>query len=257
MTVQWLLSNTTGAFIKEENPVLTPNPILEQIGSGYEQALLNPSASSLEEGVSSTRFIIRVFKELIGGSQQWANTYELVADALTTVASVIPALAAIAAFERAIHYNFVQFDRATISTWTPDSKPYNPLTFLTVPFADVSGERVPTGDKQPLKMVLWAEKVAGVGRNGKCFYRGCLLESDVTSPAGDPDAENRETFFSFFSGKREQYLPPFLTGGASAVKLALIGPPTIVRTVNSIGPRGVTIVSDDHKWFNRSTGQVE
>lgn len=230
----------------------TPDPVLEQIGEAYTAMQEYEATVPAEDGIESTRFIVRIFKELVTGNKQWVNTYELVSAALTAVSAVLPVLGALIQFERAIHYDFVQFDRATVSTWTPDSKPYNPLVFKTLALADVAGTRVTGGGlKEPLKVVMWADKAVPVGRNGRNFYRGALLESDVMSAGGDPDLE-QAGYIDFFSGQRELYLTPFLQGGDAAVKLAMIGPDTIVRTLTSISPRGVTIASNNHKWFNRT-----
>jgi len=78
-------------------------------------------------------FTVRIYKRLEG--QEWANSYEVQA----TDASSDPTISIgllrtwLVGLERSIHLTDVFFDRITISTYQPDSQPYDPTRFVSFP----------------------------------------------------------------------------------------------------------------------------
>jgi len=74
---------------------------------------------------------VRVFKQFAGYS--WANNYEVEAlqDLSNPVVSLEALVTRIANLERPLHISSVIIDRATVSTYVPDSLPYNPNTLAT------------------------------------------------------------------------------------------------------------------------------
>jgi len=206
-------------------------------------------------------FIIRVFKgwntTLI--ERAWSNSYEIMS-AETDPTVLFSAAEAIVDAEKQIHLNNVNFLQYTISTWEPDSHPYDPLTFTTVPLVDIGlrggGAGITTGLDYNICLVV--KRGAHTGRVGRLFYRGCLLETDVRM-GGDGrfiiDPADTSAFAAAFANYQTEMAPvmPILPGN----QLALIGevkglPGTITRrpvTVLTLG--GVTINKRNHKYFDK------
>jgi len=131
--------------------------------------------ASIQEGEVIT---VRVYKS--HGGYTWANNYEVQAlQDLPQSAFVLPALAdRFVALERSLHSTSVTIDRVVISTYAPDSLPYNPDTLATYAY-NVAGQRNVTGDLVPLETCLFVRRITDFGRSGRILYRGCLFESDV------------------------------------------------------------------------------
>ena len=210
-------------------------------------------------------FVIRTHKfHVQNPAITWVNNYEVQAvDAAQGTEALVVAMQGIVAFERAFHLPLTAFDRVVISTWLPDSQPYNPDNLMTLQLNGARGTRS-TGsnstldERQPLEAVLWAHRSSLSGRAGKMFYRGCLVEMDVNAPAG----ELSETTINDPVGIRQTFdqaatLPQFsyLVGGGEPgeVRLVLVSKDgTSVRPVYSLGLRGVNIIKRNHRYFDRS-----
>lgn len=134
--------------------------------------ILNPTANEV--------FVIRSYKVYEGNV--WANNYEVrvTTDSVTT-AGLQQAAINIVNAERQFHLNWVNFWKHTISTYVPDSRPYDPTSFISVN-TSLFGQRSDpgTGQTMPLVTCVFARFSSTTGRPGKRFYRGCLTEDDVT-----------------------------------------------------------------------------
>jgi len=121
---------------------------------------------------------VRVYK--MHGGYSWANNYEVQAtENLPNAGFVLPALAdRFVALERPLHSTAVTIDRVVISTYAPDSRPYNPDTLATYSY-NVQCQRTSASDLVPLETCLFVRRITELGRSGKLFYRGCLYEADV------------------------------------------------------------------------------
>lgn len=202
------------------------------------------------------KFVLRILKHLATNPDNvWANSYEFV----TTDAGGVEELLAMGDiffnFEKQIHCDIVQFDRYIISTWEPDSVPYDPESFVTIPVtgtgvrSDVPNEVVPLGE-------AWrVNRQATTGRFGNLFYRGCLFENEVSQPAGKPvltvPADNALILSDAITDSLlDQYLG---TSGPGGMYLALINfNGTQTRPVTQLVSAGVTLIKADHMWFNRT-----
>ncbi|WP_204985442.1 hypothetical protein, partial [Escherichia coli] len=124
-------------------------------------------------------FVVRSYK--IYGGYSWANNYEIrvTTDSVTT-AGLQQAAVNIVNAERQIHYQWVSFYKHTISTYVPDSRPYDPTSFISVN-TQLEGQRqYPVGSPGlPLTTCVFVRFTSVTGRPGKRFYRGCLGEDDV------------------------------------------------------------------------------
>jgi hypothetical protein len=123
---------------------------------------------------------VRVYKQCLG--YLWANNYEV--EATQDIANPSTALEFLAAriveLERGLHLSGVIIDRVTISTYVPDSQPYNPNTLAVFPFS-VPGTRTGPGSALALEMCLFVRRNVTFGRDGRLLYRGCLTDQQVSS----------------------------------------------------------------------------
>jgi len=123
-------------------------------------------------------FTVRSYKQYIGYS--WANNYEVEAiQDIPNPATELEFLSnRIALLERDIHLAGVIIDRITISTYVPDSRPYNPNNVATYPFSIVATRPGPS-EVLPLELCLFVRRNTNFGRDGRLLYRGCLTENDM------------------------------------------------------------------------------
>jgi len=82
------------------------------------------------------------------------------------------------ALESQLIFPFIQLDRVVISSYVPDSQPYNPTSFISLPFS-INGTRQIVGDVAPANLCLVVRKNVTYGRDGRIFIRGNLLENDI------------------------------------------------------------------------------
>lgn len=210
----------------------------------------------------ATNWTIRIFKSwaVADLSRSWVNNYELVSAGDLSPLDMVPVLNTLVAAEKTIHYDKINFIQATISTWQPDSKPYNPLSFLTVP---LSGQgSAATGALQLLdsNVCFLMRFQADLGRSGRRFYRGALSETDVDATptggfqfAGGLAAVDAGGGMSSF----RTALAPLLPSGAGLAKLHLLGKgitfPSTARPVTSVHTGGIVINRRNHRYFDRAT----
>jgi hypothetical protein len=128
---------------------------------------------------------VRSYKQFTGFS--WANNYEVEATQdIANPATALENLALrIANLERGLHIEGITIDRVTISTYVPDSQPYNPNTLATFPLSILSN-RPAVSEVLPLEMCLFVRRNTVFGRDGRLLYRGCLTENDMGASAFRP-----------------------------------------------------------------------
>jgi hypothetical protein len=201
-------------------------------------------------------FTVAIIKHHLSNPElKWANNYELYSadggetDALTDAAALI------VDFEKRIHHNYVIFENARISTWIPDSKPYDPEAFVNVPLTG-AGATTPLADPVALTVTLSVVRQVNVGRLGHVFYRGCLLENQVSSPAG---------IFTLTSpGDLDLFIQAAVTASGIDALFEVPGPGGLnMAMINNTGPgariveafqvKGVTSLPLNHAWFNRTS----
>lgn len=205
-------------------------------------------------------FTIRIIKGWRGRQieRSWSNTYEVMAGTEGPVELETMAQAIVTA-EQQLHLTDVQFLEYTISTWEPDSQPYNPETFVTVGLA-VAGLRGGGGGITPnaldYNVCMMVHRNAVTGRTGRVYYRGVLSEDDVQM-GGDgrftftvPSGATGAPFTAY-----QAALAPYTGAGLDPLKLALIsvsGATTYRRPIISWTPGGVVVNKKNHKWFDRA-----
>jgi hypothetical protein len=123
-------------------------------------------------------FTVRVYKSF--GALVWANNYEFRSsqDVPFAQTAIIDLVNQLVNLERPLYPSYIRIDRVVVSTYQPDSRPYNPETFTTIP-VNQEGTASFTSDAMPIEYCIFVRRVTAAGRPGKLLYRGALQESDV------------------------------------------------------------------------------
>jgi len=202
------------------------------------------------------KFIARVVKHLsTNPANQWVNSYEFVATNAGTTGDFVTLGEALVEFEAGIHVEQVTFDRFTASTWEADSVPYDPAAFFSVSLTAVGIRSDVPNEVEPLGMALRVNRQAESGRFGNLFYRGALFENEVSSPAGIPILTSPGTIQDnltdvLASSGFGDYLAP---GPGTPFQLSMISADgSQVRNVTGLLATGVSLIKQDHQWFNRT-----
>jgi len=192
---------------------------------------------------------IRVFKQFAGYA--WANNYEVEAiqDISNPAVSLEALVTRIVNLERPLHVSSVIIDRVTVSTYVPDSLPYNPNTLATFPFS-VFCTRQFTTEALPLEMCLFVRRNVVLGRDGRLLYRGCLSEGDVTERGLRPVLT--DTAISTFQSIINSWASTGLGNEFRLVMASGVPTPTNVRTVTSLQvSEKVVIKKYNNRYFRR------
>jgi hypothetical protein len=211
---------------------------------------------SVSAFIAGDLFTIRVVKHLnTNPADQWANAYEFQATEAGTEAQLLALGVALVAFEAALHHTTTLFDRLLISTWEPDSVPYDPTAFISTTLSDV-GDRGALSDPLSLNQCLSVTRVCATGRFGHLFYRNCVAEAQVGAPAGKTTLNDR----SAFQGIVDDALAASNLDGYigitpdEALRMAMVSADgTQKRPVVGLIVQGMTTIKTDHKWFNRTS----
>lgn len=219
-----------------------------------------------ETKITMGNFIIRTFKAWNSNEieRAWSNTYEVVTDDESVTALGAMAQVIVDA-ERILHLPAVNFLQYTVSTWTPDSQPYDPATFFTAGVGTF-GSRAPANwadTALDYNVCFMVHRNAATGRTGRLYYRGVLTEADVKQggsgrfafeTVGDVTQRASGTPFNSYA----TLLAPFVGSGNSTNKLALISKRNTVqllmyvRPVASLTLGGVVINKKNHRYFDRA-----
>lgn len=201
-------------------------------------------------------FVVRTIKHLTANpSNKWANSYEFQAVDAGATETLLTLASALITWEAAIHTEAVTFDRVIVSTWQPDSVPYDPAAFLSTTVtqlglrSDVPNEVVPIGE------ALRVTRQVSSGRFGNLFYRGALFENEVSQPAGIPILTSpgsiQDTMDDALTPSGlDDFIGISATGGLIMVMVDAAG--ANVRVVNALAASGVSLIKSDHQWFNRT-----
>jgi hypothetical protein len=204
------------------------------------------------------RFIVRVTKYLnTNPDNKWVNSYEFRAIASGGESDLLGLGEALVDFEAQFHHTAVIFDRILISTWEPDSVPYDPAVFIASTLTAV-GINTSGGELEALDKCLSVARVAATGRFGHLFYRGALTEADVVAPAGKSIIGDRAAMQTIIEGAISTAgLDAYIGQDATTLQMVLINADgDQVRPVIQLIVQGVSTVKPDHKWFNRTTTTV-
>jgi hypothetical protein len=106
---------------------------------------------------------------------------------------------------------------------------------------------------EPLAVVSFVQRVHRAGRNGKLFYRGCLLEGDVQSPSGFPISENAPAGAAFGTGLAliVSLFYDYANPPTNGLHLATWSPSGVWRYITSFVYGRYTVAKLGKKWYNR------
>jgi hypothetical protein len=125
-------------------------------------------------------FTVRIYKRSAGLT--WGNNYEVRAsrDVAFAQTAIIDLVNRFVDLERRVHRPEVIIDRAVVSTYVQDSRPYNPDSFTSIP-VNLAGNNSGGGDSLPVEYCLFVRRSVATGRTGKLLYRGALAEDWATT----------------------------------------------------------------------------
>jgi hypothetical protein len=202
-------------------------------------------------------FRVTIVKYLLANPERkWANNYEMRALAAGGITEISEMGQRLVTMEAPGHLDGVKFDRLRISTWEVDSAPYNPMSFLSLPLAITGG--LSAGENNPIALNVCYDvgRVPISGRFGHLYYRGCLVEENVSSPAGKFVLTAATIFNNALQNRiTSSEVMEYLDGTSETWEMVMAGDnPATARRVISLIARGVAVVPFDHGWFNRSGG---
>jgi len=196
-------------------------------------------------------FTVRLYKRY--GSLTWANNYEVRArfDAPFAGTAIQELVNYLVSLEQPIHSSLVRLDRAVISTYQPDSTPYNPDAFVAIPIGVFGGAGFTT-DPMPLEYCLFVRRVTASGRNGKLLYRGVFEEGSVTTADFRPIivASRYSQLVNHFGS----WFTSFVTGSSAFELVMASGDETpSVRLVQGLAPtQAITLKQIGNAYFDRA-----
>jgi len=200
-------------------------------------------------------FVFRVIKRLATNpDRSWANTYEFRAVAAGSEDELLALGTALALFESKMSLTWVEYTRLIISTWAPDSVPYNPEAFISTSLT-LSGVKTPTSDQQPLTMALSVARQVASGRFGHIFLRGVLQETDTVAPAGKSILTSRPIYQGLLNTAQDDagLLDYIGLAPSAGLQMVMVGKTDAeVRPVINLAVQGVTQLPVDHTWYNRT-----
>lgn len=208
--------------------------------------------------VAGDVFRLRIYKYHFNNpGVKWSNEYNLVANVAGDVTAWEQVVTDFVTWERNLHSSLIVFDRAIVSTYSPDSDPYNGDEFVTINL-NLPG-LVGTGEDQlvDLRQVLFVAKEAAAGRQGRLFFRGVLIEADLTAPSGTAVISSQNRIDGLMTTAL-QSLTPYIgnvpTGEFSLVLVFTLFGNIQVRVVITLTKKGVTVSKLNKRYFNRAGG---
>src|SRR5215475_2454022 len=127
--------------------------------------------------VEGDLFTVRVVKSLSTNPLlEWANAYEFKSNTAGDEGALLNLADDLVKFEKAMHKGNVAFRRILVSTWEPDSKPYNPEAFFSSSLSG-TGALASTAAILALTQCLSIVRQPFAGKAGHVFFRGALDES--------------------------------------------------------------------------------
>jgi hypothetical protein len=203
-------------------------------------------------------FTVRVYK--LFNQFRYANTYEIVAktDANSTSEAYWKNVAdRFVHLEKNFHLSFIQIDRVVISSYVPDGTPYNPTSFISIPYNTYGELNISGSDIVPANLCLVVRKNVVFGRDGRNFYRGVMTETQLVG--GFPEATVSDAYRNAIQQHFNDWHTIFLNSTNFNICLASGKPnPTNVRIVtNFVVERRVTSKKVNNRYFKRNPGVPE
>lgn len=203
-------------------------------------------------------FTVRVYKyHELNPRKRWVNSYEVRSNSTGGGNELLDLLASIMDFEARLHHENVIINYGTISTWAPDSKPYNGDEFIRRSLGIHGYKSLQGTTEEALVHTLRVEYSPLGGFTGFRLYRGVLTRSDTTVYGGEillTDSLLLQTQFNAaLSTAGLNYMLENNTGDYAFVMVNANGTrPITVATVAGITTKGL-----DNRYFDRVDGPAQ
>lgn len=203
-------------------------------------------------------FDVRIYKSFGARNRKaaWVNNYVINHTGDVTSAGWTDVINGIAAAERLLHADQVQYLHATVST-TANEPVYDPKSLRIFELEGAGGRNTTNDPPLDLNITLKAKKRVAYGRSGTMFYRGALLKSDVDiNDRGESQispvtsALNNPVFWANVNIQLNG-IPEGFTWVMMHPSLNDPNPGNIeVRNVLGLQMGGVSLNPRDHKYFD-------
>ena len=206
--------------------------------------LLTPAAGE--------RFLVRTFKYWEGiYDREWVNNYFIIAMSALTIDAIESAVEQIKEWEVLVHDGRVTFARVVVSTYAPDSEPYDGNEFVVYPFTG-TGERAPglLGDILPLTTVRYVRLAPALGRSSLLGYRGSIYEGEVNSGSGRMEYDSPSTQQTMIEGWADATIAPLLDPLTEDMRLC--SGSTTARPIMSLSSVRPGHLPMKHKYYDVS-----
>lgn len=205
--------------------------------------------------VAGTPFTLRIRSSLTSNRRvRWFNTWEARATQDGDLDVLLGLAATLVGFHYQMSFTYVTIDQVTISSWVPDSHPYNPLGFSTTVYNQVGSKSMLGETAVALRQTLFVKRMVSTGLLGKLFLRGCLIQDDLAYGDGEwvlADTASVEAGMNTIiaSSGMANYM---LGLGSEQLALAMIGDDGETRFIQELAVGGTSDVKLNHKYFDRA-----
>lgn len=198
-------------------------------------------------------FVSSIMCRLIEAPEtKWQQTLEWVAGTEGTITDIEELANDIQGFWSRMLIEEAEYFELRISTWLPDSHPYDPTAFY-VDGGVVQGEYTSIANAAPLDTCMLIRKQPISGRIGSLPMRGVIRQGDYTALASGRsfiDLAAQEVRME--AAVADSGLGTHIGVEDATLALAMIGTTGLARVVTELSVQGVQLVKTKHKWFNHA-----
>lgn len=188
-------------------------------------------------------------------AKKYSVNNTVICAANTVLAELTDLTSVLATFFANICYNPMVISRTVVSTFVPDTSPYQGDEFY-VNEHNLQGLRILGGKMLlPLKIAMFISKQIATGRSGKMFLRGALAEEDVEfgqelfAPSGIANLDGVVEDAVSISG-----ISSYFYASESSLKLCVGTNAGVIinpRLVENFEFKGIRSVSVNHRYYDQ------
>lgn len=206
-------------------------------------------------------FDVRIYKSWNARNlnEAWVNNYVINFDGNVESPGWITVIDNLAAAEKILHLQGVQYLHATVST-TMDEPVYNPKSLRVFGLQGTGNRAIPEGDVAvDLNVALKMKKEVAYGRAGTMFFRGALLSSDVEiNDRGESQIPAVGSLLAspVLIANVNQAYNAIPEGFDWVMKVPEMDDPAqqeniTARLVLTVGIGGISVNKRNHRWFDK------
>lgn len=206
--------------------------------------------------VQGEQFTFTVWSRVIAQPDiRWQNTFEWYANEGAGQSDLVTSAAACTALVIAGMLNVYEVFEQRISTFAPDSHPYDPEAFFVISDLVPGLRSFSSGERSSLELCLALSRDTLAGRLGKLYLRGWLLKSEVIGAGAswslvDAGALQSIVDDGITAAGLDDMIGPTPD---SPLSVRMISDTTAARRVDGFTVRGARNIKMNHKYFNRPT----